>query len=127
MATGEGKSIVIAMMAIYTVKHLGKRVHVLENNEGLLLRDFKTYEPFYAQFGLSCSQSIDASSDICYCLKRENNAFFNEHMLAGDLDMRAAGVTPTCRPAASRALMPLATNSFATTRSTTKTAECCCR
>mmetsp|Transcript_50309 Transcript_50309/g.161494 ORF Transcript_50309/g.161494 Transcript_50309/m.161494 type:complete len:246 (-) Transcript_50309:471-1208(-) len=40
---------------------------------------------------------------------------------------KAAGVTPTCRPAASRALMPLATNSFATTRSTTKAAECCCR
>ena len=47
MGTGEGKSIVIAMMAIYTVKHLGKRVHVLENNEGLLERDFATYEPFY--------------------------------------------------------------------------------
>ena len=47
MGTGEGKSIVIAMMAIYTVKHLGKRVHVLENNEGLLERDFATYAPFY--------------------------------------------------------------------------------
>ena len=47
MKTGEGKSIVIAMMAIYTVKHLGKRVHVLENNEGLLERDFATYAPFY--------------------------------------------------------------------------------
>ena len=42
MKTGEGKSIVIAMMAIYTVKQLGKRVHVLENNEGLLERDFAT-------------------------------------------------------------------------------------
>ena len=73
MGTGEGKSIVIAMMAIYTVthlrtntdpkpkpkpkpepnrnpdqvKHLGKRVHVLENNEGLLERDFASYAPFY--------------------------------------------------------------------------------
>ena len=29
------------------MKHLGKRVHVLENNEGLLERDFATYAPFY--------------------------------------------------------------------------------
>jgi hypothetical protein len=29
------------------VKHLGKRVHVLENNEGLLERDFASYAPFY--------------------------------------------------------------------------------
>ena len=24
---------------------------------------------------------------ICYCLKRENNAYFNEHMMGGDLDL----------------------------------------
>ena len=41
LATGEGKSIVIAMLAIFMVKHHGMRVHVLENNAGLLARDFK--------------------------------------------------------------------------------------
>ena len=87
MKTGEGKSIVIAMMAIYTVKHLGKRVHVLENNEGLLERDFATYEPFYRSFGLSCNKTIDAESDICYCLKRHNNAYFNQQLLQGGLDL----------------------------------------
>jgi hypothetical protein len=87
MKTGEGKSIVIAMMAIYTVKQLGKRVHVLENNEGLLERDFANYEGFYRSFGLSCSKSVDATSDICYCLKRGNNAYFNQRVLAGDLDL----------------------------------------
>jgi hypothetical protein len=87
MATGEGKSIVIAMMAIYTVVRLKKRVHVLENNDGLLQRDFKTYEPFYKQFGLTCAKSIDATSDICYCLKKHNNTFFNEQMVNGGLDL----------------------------------------
>ena len=87
MMTGEGKSIVIAMMAIYTVKQLGKRVHVLENNEGLLERDFAAYEGFYRSFGLTCAKSIDLTSDICYCLKRQNNAFFNQHILMGDLDL----------------------------------------
>ena len=87
MKTGEGKSIVIAMMAIYTVKQLGKRVHVLENNEGLLERDFASYAPFYASFGLSCAKSIDGTSDICYCLKRENNAYFNAAILRGGLEL----------------------------------------
>lgn len=87
MMTGEGKSIVIAMMAIYTVKQLGKRVHVLENNEGLLERDFASYEPFYRSFNLSCNKTIDLTSDICYCLKRQNNQFFNKHILLGDLDL----------------------------------------
>ena len=87
MGTGEGKSIVIAMMAIYTVKHLGKRVHVLENNEGLLERDFASYAPFYASFGLSCAKTIDATSDICYCLKRQNNTYFDAAILRGELDL----------------------------------------
>eukprot|EP00966_Prymnesium_polylepis_P037616 873415-Prymnesium_polylepis.1 len=87
MMTGEGKSIVIAMMAIYTVKQLGKRVHVLENNEGLLERDYASYEGFYRSFGLTCNKTIDLTSDICYCLKRQNNAFFNQHVLLGDLDL----------------------------------------
>ena len=87
MQTGEGKSIVIAMLAIYVAIHFKKRVHVLENNEGLLERDYANYASFYASFGLSCAKTIDATSDICYCLKSGNNAFFNRHMLAGDLDL----------------------------------------
>jgi preprotein translocase subunit SecA len=32
LATGEGKSIVIAILAVFMVKLYGMRVHVLENN-----------------------------------------------------------------------------------------------
>ena len=34
------------------MKHLGKRVHVLENNEGLLERDYATYAPLELGSGL---------------------------------------------------------------------------
>ena len=81
------QSIVIAMLAIYTVKQLGKRVHVLENNEGLLERDFATYHSFYESFGMTCAKRADATSQICYCLKASNNAFFNEQILRGKLDL----------------------------------------
>ena len=40
LATGEGKSIVIAMCAIVMVKLFDMRVHVLENNAGLMQRDY---------------------------------------------------------------------------------------
>ena len=40
-----------------------------------------------AAFGLSCAKSIDATSDICYCLKRQNNAYFNRQLLLGELDL----------------------------------------
>ena len=92
MKTGEGKSIVIAMLAVFVVLHYKKRVHVLENNQGLLERDFAEYEAFYRSFThstgaeLTCSSEIDGTSDICYCLKSENNAFFNHHLISGDLN-----------------------------------------
>ena len=47
VGTGEGKSLIIAMVAIYFVKAHGKRVHILVNNKGLLERDFSSMEPFF--------------------------------------------------------------------------------
>ena len=94
MKTGEGKSIVIAMLAIFICKLYktadGKpmRVHILENNEGLLNRDFEEYQPFFLRFGMSSSNGIDSNSDVCYVLKRGNNRFFNEHLVQGDLELK---------------------------------------
>ena len=48
VGTGEGKSLVIAMMAIYCVVVLKKRVHVLENNPSLLKKDVANLAPLYA-------------------------------------------------------------------------------
>ena len=55
--TGEGKSIIIAMLAVFVVKFLKKKVHVLENNEGLLERDFATYAPFLSGFSIATGGS----------------------------------------------------------------------
>ena len=58
MSTGEGKSIVIAMLAIFMVKLHGMRVHVLENNEGLLERDYAVNKPFYDKFGIHSAKDL---------------------------------------------------------------------
>lgn len=93
MKTGEGKSIVIAMLAIFVCKMFKTsngqpmKVHVLENNKGLLDRDYDTYAPFYAAFDLKPAKRIDPTADICYCLKRENNQYFTQQLIEGKLDL----------------------------------------
>ena len=42
------------MLAVMMVSLHKLKVHVLENNEGLLDRDFATNEPFFESFGISC-------------------------------------------------------------------------
>ncbi len=56
VGTGEGKSLIIAMMAIFFVKTMKKRVHILENNPGLLDKDVETMKPLYAEFGIKTHQ-----------------------------------------------------------------------
>ena len=73
-------------------RDVGTKVHVLENNEGLLERDFATYAPFYASFGLRCAKSTDGTSDICYCLKRQKDAYSPTLTLTS---ARAPAPTPT--------------------------------
>ena len=93
--TGEGKSIVIAMLSIFIVLYYKKRVHVLTNNEGLLSRDFKEFKPFCALFtkangfdqDITCSDKLD-SSKICFTLKQGINRLFYTNILLGNADLK---------------------------------------
>jgi len=87
LATGEGKSIVIAMLAIFMVKLHGCRVHVLENNAGLLQRDYKQNQPFYDKFGIKSGVDLnDPDAKIIYCLKDGINRRFLRKLVEGKLD-----------------------------------------
>ena len=89
MSTGEGKSIVIAMLAIFMVKLYGLKVHVLENNEGLLERDYATNAPFYERFGIKSGKDLgDPDAQIVYCLKAGINKHFLRGMVAGSLELQ---------------------------------------
>ncbi|KAL3921576.1 MAG: hypothetical protein SGPRY_004857 [Prymnesium sp.] len=48
----------------------GPQVHLLESNEGLLLRDHATYAPLFRKFGISCCRTVDSHSEICYTLRK---------------------------------------------------------
>jgi len=50
VGTGEGKSMIIAALAIYVVVALGKKVHVVVDDETLLERDFWTFKPLFDLF-----------------------------------------------------------------------------
>ena len=92
LATGEGKSIVISMLAVFLVKLHGMKVHVLENNAGLLERDLRTQKPFYERFGIKAGNNLnDPELAINYCLKAEINKAFLRKLVAGTLDEELKG------------------------------------
>lgn len=70
VSTGEGKSMVIAMTSVIMTKGYDRKVNVLENNEGLLDRDFGKHKLFFETFGLTSKAvsnwgDMDADIDIC--------------------------------------------------------------
>jgi hypothetical protein len=86
VGTGEGKSVIIAMLALYFVTVRGYRVHVLENNLSLRDRDYSNYRDFYGEFErpaslgggkVETSKSLDSGADVIYCLK---SALESHHM-----------------------------------------------
>jgi hypothetical protein len=60
VGTGEGKSLIIAMLAIYFWRVHGKKVHVLVNNSKLGKRDADEYKDYYKVSGrdVSCFRSF---------------------------------------------------------------------
>lgn len=72
VGTGEGKSLIIAMTAIYLVKEMGLKVHVLENNSSLLEKDFAVFRKFYEDQGCSvCARFQNEDAKITYCLRSD--------------------------------------------------------
>jgi len=106
VGTGEGKSMIIAALAIYVVIGLGKKAHVVVDDETLLERDFHTFKPLFDVFqvptgtrgqlrpvssilcvseeklaaagkGQSClAARVDPDVDICYCEAKHVQSFY---------------------------------------------------
>ena len=87
VSTGEGKSIMLAMLAVFAVKHWKCKVHILENNRTLLDRDYADYEKFYKMCGVSSSKDLSSDAKIVYCLKKDNNLFLMKQLVEGELDL----------------------------------------
>jgi hypothetical protein len=62
IGTGEGKSVVIALLAAYLALQ-GKKVHVLVNNRALLKRDFASNQRFFAMLGLTSAEGTGAPGE----------------------------------------------------------------
>ena len=83
------------MLAIILVQLHGVRVHILENNEGLLDRDYATNAPFYEKFGIKSGKATpqDVSDlanpdvQIVYTLKAGINKHFLRGMVSGSLEL----------------------------------------
>jgi len=104
VGTGEGKSMIVAALAIYIVVALGKKAHVVVDDETLLERDFWTFKPLFDTFQAqtktgkrklttilcvseermaaagsksSClAARVDTEADICYCEAKHVQSFY---------------------------------------------------
>ena len=71
MGTGEGKSLVFAMLACYAVKVLDMKVHILTSLASLKERDCEDNRSFYESMGISVGQSTESGfpdAQVVYCL-----------------------------------------------------------
>eukprot|EP00928_Gymnodinium_smaydae_P063628 TRINITY_DN47149_c0_g1_i1.p1 TRINITY_DN47149_c0_g1~~TRINITY_DN47149_c0_g1_i1.p1 ORF type:complete len:1550 (+),score=417.94 TRINITY_DN47149_c0_g1_i1:130-4779(+) len=103
VGTGEGKSMIVAALAIYVVTVLKKRAHVVVDDESLLERDFMTFRSLFDAFTvtgeggarrkLNCvlcvseermagakaenlTTRLDPDADICYCEAKHVQSFY---------------------------------------------------
>eukprot|EP01048_Picozoa_sp_COSAG05_P008424 COSAG05_NODE_641_length_8138_cov_3.359373_1_plen_1666_part_00 len=90
VGTGEGKSVIIGMLAVYFVKAHGKRVHILENNEALLKRDYEQNKQFFARFKKDNGDDIThaenylaGDADICYCVTSTVDSHYMDSITQG--------------------------------------------
>ena len=91
MSTGEGKSVVISILSIFMAKQHGQRVFVLENNEGLMNRDYKQSLVFFNNFGITSGKGragLDHhGTSIVYCLKPHIEKYLLDRMYRGQFNL----------------------------------------
>lgn len=83
VGTGEGKSLIIAIIALYQAKLKGKKVHVLSNNIGLLQRDYESFRAFYDAFEVtSAANNLDSGCSIVYCQRDSIEQYYRAKVQA---------------------------------------------
>jgi preprotein translocase subunit SecA len=88
VGTGEGKSLIIAMLAAFYVLKGAPRVNVLVDNLSLLERDYATFDTLYAALGITaCSaaqqQTIEPSTQVCYHTAHSLEVLYLQGLTAG--------------------------------------------
>src|SRR6202044_1181615 len=61
--TGEGKSLIVAMLAVLCALK-GKKIDIVTSSSELAKRDAEEQQPFYELFGLSCGHNISDQNTI---------------------------------------------------------------
>jgi preprotein translocase subunit SecA len=88
VGTGEGKSLIIAMLAAFYVLKGAPRVNVLVDNLSLLERDYATFDTLYAALGITaCSaaqqQTIEPCTQVCYHTAHSLEVMYLQGLTAG--------------------------------------------
>jgi len=89
VGTGEGKSMIVAALAIYVVVALGKKAHVVVDDETLLERDFWTFKRLFDTFNVAV-----AGANANSCARRPLSAI----LCTSEERIAAEGGNPCMRP-----------------------------
>ncbi|CAE8696196.1 unnamed protein product, partial [Polarella glacialis] len=73
VGTGEGKSMIVAALAIYVVVALKKSVHVVVDDETLLERDFTTFKRLFDSFEVTDQSGRKQSMRAVLCVSEERH------------------------------------------------------
>jgi len=73
VSTGEGKSILIAVLAVFICCSAGKRVHVVGSDKRLVLRDFENFRSLFSAFAAEVDPSIPPERFAVVCGERQPN------------------------------------------------------
>ena len=85
VGTGEGKSLLIAMLALFSVVELKKRVIILESNKQLLSRDREEFIGFFQNFGIETTEQLfDPAAMVTYCLRSDIEHEYRKRMFRHD-------------------------------------------
>mmetsp|Transcript_41644 Transcript_41644/g.109937 ORF Transcript_41644/g.109937 Transcript_41644/m.109937 type:complete len:1214 (-) Transcript_41644:251-3892(-) len=76
MGTGEGKSAVIASVALYCVVFLGRKVHIVVDDENLVERDFRNFEELFSKFKAKDGSPLQAH--LCVSATRKESKFLKD-------------------------------------------------
>ena len=90
VGTGEGKSLIICMLAIYFVIYKNMRVHIMVNNLGLLQKDYKNLANIYGapEFRIELAMSESgyepfgsAQNSVTYCTRRALESYYSQGIM----------------------------------------------
>ena len=84
----EDRALLMALLALYLTKGLGKHVHILCSTSQGLFRDCSRMTPYLATMDVTASMNdFSQAADVTYCLQRDLTQFYRDSIFFGHVPL----------------------------------------